>query len=188
MCWPLRDGPSIHGVMAYDYDTLYGETRNALGAPTSVFVTFFDAFDRADVRVLDVGCGQGRDALFIARKGHRVVGVDLSPNGIADMMSVATQDGLAIEGVVADISTYTPDGLFDVVLIDRTLHMLGKAPRLAVLARLLDHVTAGGWVLIADEPAHIPDFAAVIAGHSRSWHTAYAKRGYVFVRDEDGLS
>jgi len=75
--------------MSYNYDKLYGETRDALGAPTSIFVDFFDQFDRTNVRVLDVGCGQGRDAIFIARKDHRVVGVDISPNGIRDLQDVA---------------------------------------------------------------------------------------------------
>ncbi|WP_342077412.1 methyltransferase domain-containing protein [Yoonia sp. SS1-5] len=68
--------------MAYDYDKLYAQERDALGQPTAIFVDFFDKIDRKQMRVLDVGCGQGRDAIFIARKGHQVVGVDISANGI----------------------------------------------------------------------------------------------------------
>ena len=55
--------------MSYDYDALYARTPDALGAPTRAFVDFFDGYDRPNVRVLDIGCGQGRDALFIARLG-----------------------------------------------------------------------------------------------------------------------
>ena len=137
--------------MAYDYDKLYGETPNALGNPTPVFVEFFDRFDQKQARVLDVGCGQGRDALFIARQGHSVTGVDISPNGIRDLTEAAANENLAVKGIVADLTAFTPEGLFDVILFDRTLHMLPEAPRLAVLGRLLDHADAGGWVLIADE-------------------------------------
>jgi cyclopropane fatty-acyl-phospholipid synthase-like methyltransferase len=54
---------------------------------------------------LDVGCGQGRDALFIAIKGHRVVGMDISANGIRDLKDVASRENLPIEGIVADILT-----------------------------------------------------------------------------------
>lgn len=168
--------------MAYDYDKLYGETPNALGEPAAVFVAFFDGFKQENARVLDVGCGQGRDALYIARQGHRVVGVDISRNGIRDLISSANQEKLAVEGVVADISAYTPEGQFDVILIDRTLHMLPRAPRLAALALLLDHVDVGGWVLIADEASNIGDFADVISNHRFDWKHEYAKRGHLFVR------
>lgn len=168
--------------MAYDYDKLYGETRDALGHPTSIFVDFFDRFDQQNVRVLDVGCGQGRDALFIARKGHRVVGLDISVNGIRDLKDAAAQEDLPIEGIVADIVTYKPHGIFDVILIDRTLHMLALPERLAVLETFLDHVSESGWLLIADEASNIKDFEAVIAAHGLKWNTNLSQRGYLFVR------
>ena len=53
--------------MVYDYDKLYGATSQALGAATQVLVEFFKRNTSEALRVLDVGCGQGRDAFFIAR-------------------------------------------------------------------------------------------------------------------------
>ena len=172
--------------MAYDYDKLYGETRDALGPPTQVFVDFFAKFGRKRVRVLDVGCGQGRDALFIARLGHEVVGVDISPNGIRDLTAAAAIESLAVEGIVTDIATYEPEGAFDVILIDRTLHMLDPSSRLAGLARLLDHVAAGGWLLIADEPTNTSAFDAVIANHAADWTVDLRRRGYLFAQRLSG--
>ena len=180
--WP-RGWQSINaGRMSYDYDKLYGETAHALGEPTAVFEDFFDRFETQGARVLDVGCGQGRDALFIARRGHRVVGVDLSPNGIRDLRKAADEEGLAVQGIVADLTSYRPDGDFDVVLIDRTLHMLPRAARLAVLKVLLDHVAEGGWLLIADERSNIPDFRDVISAHPRDWRSDLSKGGHHFVQ------
>jgi len=83
--------------VACDHDKLFGDTRDALGAPTPVLVDFPDGLDRETLRVLDVGCGQGRDAIFIARKGHRVVGVDITANGIRDLKAVAAREELRIE-------------------------------------------------------------------------------------------
>ena len=168
--------------MATDYDRLYGESANALGAPTQAFVDFFDRYGREDARVLDVGCGQGRDALFIARLGHRVLGVDLSANGIAGMTAAASAEGLQIDGVVADITGYRPDGVFDVVVIDRTLHMLAAPARLSVLARLLEHVAPGGWVLIADEARNMAGLRGVLAAHPAGWREEIARRGTLFVQ------
>lgn len=168
--------------MTYDYDKLFGETRDALGEPTSIFVDFFDQLEQKDVRVLDVGCGQGRDAIFIARKGHRVVGVDVSKNGIRDLKDVAARENLSIDGVVADVTSYEPDGSFDVILIDRTLHMLTRQARLCVLKTMLDHVSKQGWLLIADEVSNIEDFKVVISEHPFDWKTELSQRGNLFLR------
>lgn len=168
--------------MAYDYDKLYRETPNALGSPTQIFVDFFRTYPNAQAQVLDVGCGQGRDALFIARLGHHVVGVDMAANGIRDMAKVASAEGLNIDGIVADITRYHPAQNFDVILIDRTLHMLETEPRQVVLGRLLNHITPGGHVLIADEKANMAGFRKTIKNHPSSWDETYAKGGYLFLQ------
>ena len=168
--------------MAYNYDELYGTQPNALGAPTKAFVDFFAACKDERLRVLDIGCGQGRDAIFIARAGHHVVGVDLSPMGIRDLNAAATKEGLPIEGIVADISTYQPSGHFDVLLIDRTLHMLADAPRLAALKRLIPCVVPGGWALIADERANMAGFKDVFESGAADWHIKTDKRGLLFLK------
>lgn len=168
--------------MAYDYDKLYGETRDALGPPNKRLVDFFEMLPLAKARVLDVGCGQGRDALFIARRGHSVLGIDISPNGIRDLMATARKEGLPVHGLVADIATFSPGSDYDVILIDRTLHMLPRAVRIAVLATLLDNVAEGGWMLILDEPSNIADFETAIAAHDFEWTTELRTRGVLFVR------
>lgn len=168
--------------MAYNYDKLYGSSTQALGNPTQVFVDFFAQQTGKSLRVLDVGCGQGRDALFIARMGHSVVGVDLSPNGIRDMINAANKENLEIEGIVADIKTFAPTGAFDIVLIDRTMHMLPEKDRLDVLGRLLIAVPKGGWVLIADEPSNMTGFKDVFAASIEDWETRRDERGTLFLQ------
>lgn len=168
--------------MAYDYDNLYGSTPQALGKPTQVFVDFFERNKMETLRVLDVGCGQGRDALFIASMGHSVVGIDLSPNGIRDLIAAASKKNWAVEGVVADISTFDPIGEFDVVLIDRTLHMLPEKERLGVLARLIRTVPKGGWVLIADEVSNMQGFKDVFVMSGKAWETYLDAGGNLFLR------
>lgn len=168
--------------MAYDYDKLYESTPQALGEPTQVFVDFFEKQSGAILRVLDVGCGQGRDALFIARKGHRVVGVDLSPNGIRDLVSAAIKENLDIEGIAVDITAFAPEGEFDVILIDRTLHMLPKKERLEVLERLICSVPKDGWVLIADERSNMQGFKQVFTASADTWDAELDTRGILFVK------
>ncbi|WP_019296810.1 MULTISPECIES: class I SAM-dependent methyltransferase [unclassified Leisingera] len=95
--------------MAYDYDKLYRDTPDALGAPSPAFTGFFEELGTQSLDVLDAGCGQGRDALFIARLGHRVTGIDISPHGIRDMLAAAQRENLDVTGIAADLTTWAPD-------------------------------------------------------------------------------
>ena len=155
--------------MSYDYDALYAKTPDALGPPTASIVDFFQQYDRPTARVLDIGCGQGRDALFIARLGHHVTGVDLSPHGIAALAAAASAEALPIDGIVADMTSFKPSGLFDVILIDRTLHMLPTDARLAALARLIHHLAPQGWLVIADEAPNMAGFQAILDADATPW-------------------
>jgi trans-aconitate methyltransferase len=168
--------------MSYDYDKLYGETRDALGAPTKIFTDFFGTLSDIPRRVLDIGCGQGRDALFIARLGHSVVGVDLSHNGIRDLNNAAQRENLPVQCIAADITTFTPEGEFDILLVDRTLHMLPQATGFEVLEKLIKFVTTGGWVLIADETTNIAGFKKIFANDVHQWRTDHAQKGNLFLQ------
>jgi tellurite methyltransferase len=91
------------------YELLYRQGRDVC-APLPQIVDFFATFEQRNGRVLDLGCGQGRDALFIARKGHAVVGVDISATGIAQMLDEAAKEDRQVEGVIADIVGFEPGG------------------------------------------------------------------------------
>ena len=166
--------------MATDYEKYYRDARHALGEPTKEFVQFFESYSQPSARVLDVGCGQGRDALFIARLGHSVVGVDASPTGVSDMIADSNSEGLDIVGEVADIRAYKPQGEFDIVLIDRTLHMLNEVDRLNVLGSLVYHVAENGHLLIADERSNMDGFNRVLKTSDLNWKIDKQNRGYLF--------
>ncbi len=168
--------------MATDYEKYYQEQRHALGEPTKAFVDFFSRYDKQAARVLDVGCGQGRDALFIARLGHAVVGVDISQTGIAHMMEDARREGLPITGHMADLRDYRIDGDFDVIVVDRTLHMLEEEERLMVLQSVLKATRSAGFVLIADEKANLPAMKAQLAEDDRPWTIVKETGGFLFVQ------
>jgi len=111
-------------VSIVKYDKYYTEDAKACGDPYPAFVEFFERHVRTPVSVLDLGCGQGRDALFIARLGHTVFGVGISEVGVRQMLDTARKEGLDIEAVVADASTYRSRCKYDVVLLDRVVHQL----------------------------------------------------------------
>lgn len=62
------------------------------------FINDLDYFCPADAKILDIGCGNGRNVLELARRGAKVVGVDINRAGIK-----TTNDRLAKEGLCAQI-------------------------------------------------------------------------------------
>src|SRR5262245_6068727 len=64
-------------------------------------------------RVLDVPCGFGRHSLELARRGHRVTGVDLSVEFIAEAREAAKAAKLKAEFKVGDMRRLQLDGGFD---------------------------------------------------------------------------
>jgi 2-polyprenyl-3-methyl-5-hydroxy-6-metoxy-1,4-benzoquinol methylase len=169
-------------TMGFDYEEYYRENRHGLGEPTSEFVKFFENYEQKRSRVLDVGCGQGRDALFVARIGHHVTAIDLSPSGISDLQKDAAAEGLPILAEVVDIRTYTSGKRFDVIVIDRTLHMLAGDERSATLGNLLGLSKRGTHILIADERSNLPAFREIFSMSRWNWTTTLDRRGFLFVQ------
>jgi SAM-dependent methyltransferase len=66
--------------------------------------------------ILDVGCGTGRHARELTRRGFRVTGVDVSPGMLAEARRKAAEDGLEIEFLQADATDFALDRTFDAAL------------------------------------------------------------------------
>jgi len=168
--------------MTTDYEEYYKGTKNALGAPSKHITKFFAELSSNAARVLDIGCGQGRDALFIARLGHRVTGVDISPTGIADMQAAAAVENLLVTGIVADIVGWRPSGIFDVILFDRTLHMLDPKERVNLLRVCLQALAPDGYVLIDDEVPNLAALQQVLTQSKMNWRDVYTDKSRMFAR------
>ncbi len=84
----------------------------------------------------------------------------------------------------ADLRDYWPDGLFDILLINRTLHMLDLAARHAVLGRMLNHLWPGGWLLLLDERSNMLNFVDFPARASGVWRIERQGAGFLFARQE----
>lgn len=89
---------------------------------------------------LDVACGEGRNAIWLARQGWEVTAVDFSPVGIEKAWQLA--DDEEIEWVVADATTYEPGRTFDLVVVFY-LHVLPE-DLAAVFDRAVEAVAPGG--------------------------------------------
>lgn len=63
--------------------------------------------------ILDAPCGTGRHSLELARRGHRVTGLDFNPKVIDRARDTATKEGLAVEFRVQDLRQLDDEAKFD---------------------------------------------------------------------------
>ena len=59
-------------------------------------------------RALDLACGEGRNAIWLAQRGWRVTAVDFSSVGLHKARQLAAERDVAVEWVLADLLDYQP--------------------------------------------------------------------------------
>jgi len=98
-------------------------------------------------RALDVACGEGRNAVWLASKGWRVTGVDFSHAGLAKAERLAAERGVEVTWVEDDVVVWRPPpASFDLVIV-MYLHMVAGQRR-QVLANAASALAPGGTVLV----------------------------------------
>jgi len=98
-------------------------------------------------RTLDLGCGEGRQALYLARLGFEAVAVDISASGIAKVRDMAAAESLSVEAIECDMRDYTFPGRFDLIVCYGCLHLIHSHEWPRVIARMKAVTTAGGYNL-----------------------------------------
>ena len=109
-------------------------------------------------RALDLGSGEGADAIWLAEHDWQVTGVDISATALSRAAQAAAERGIAsdrIDWVEADLATWEPTGQYELVAAS-FLHSRLEFPRTAVLRRAAAAVTPGGHLLVISHAAPPP--------------------------------
>ena len=128
------------------WDERYGTEELIWKAePNRFLVEELDAL--APGRALDVACGEGRNAVWLASKGWRVTGVDFSRAGLAKAQRLATDRGVEVTWVEADVVEWRPPtASFDLVVV-MYLHLPAEQ-RHRALAHAAAALAPGGVLLV----------------------------------------
>ena len=143
----------------FDWDERYAAAEQLWsGEPNQALVTA--VADRTPGRVLDVGCGEGADAVWLAQQGWLVTGLDVSGVALARAAAHAADAGVIITWVHAGlVEANLRRGSFD--LVSAQYPVLAKTPGKVAEHALLDAVASHGTLAIvhhadfeADDPTH----------------------------------
>jgi tellurite methyltransferase len=96
--------------------------------------------------VLDVGVGEGKNALFLSKKGFKVTGIDISDVAVKKFKKFAKKQKLVIKGIVEDIIDFKFSKNYEVIICTAVLHLINRP--LMVINKIKKHTKKGGINLI----------------------------------------
>jgi SAM-dependent methyltransferase len=133
---------------AQAWDARYGQAELLWGMGPNMFVA--DAMSAAEPgRALDVACGEGRNAIWLASHGWEVVGVDFSAQALKRAAQLARRAGVTdqVDFQLVDVVTDAlPAASFDAVIV--AYLQLAQGPRGAALRNAAAAVAPGGTMLV----------------------------------------
>ena len=136
-------------------------------------------------QVLDMGCGEGKDAVFLAKCGYAVTAFDLSSQGIEKAKHLAEHNHVDVRFFKADLFDYNPDSEYDIIFSSGVLHFIPQPRRRELCDNLKAHTAAGGinamnvfvrkpfitrsWDNPEDEKLRHPWYSGELFGYYHDW-------------------
>ncbi|MEV8535094.1 class I SAM-dependent methyltransferase [Streptomyces sp. NPDC051211] len=148
--------PAPESSGAEFWDDRYRESdRIWSGNPNAALVREVEGL--APGRALDLGCGEGADAVWLARRGWRVTGTDISGVALARAAEHAAEAGVAdrVDLQRHDLGESFPAGEFDLISACY-LHSHGDMPRERILRTAAAAVAPGGTLLVVGHGGWAP--------------------------------
>ncbi len=133
------------------YDEYY-QVENLFGEPCIELINYF-ADQAKKGEIIDLGCGQGRNAIALARLGFDVFGIDISKTGIAQMLKISQLEKLKLRAQVEDIYSFEDFENFDFILLDSMLHFAknDKASEINLLKKISLKMNVNSKVVISNQ-------------------------------------
>jgi SAM-dependent methyltransferase len=149
-----RDGDGERGGDAEVWDARYRESDQIWsGNPNDALVREISPLTPGSA--LDLGCGEGADAIWLAERGWHVTAADISAVALERAERHAARAGVVVDWQRHDLGTSFPAGTFDLVCA-QFLYSPGDMPRERILRTAAAAVAPGGVLLIVGHAGFPP--------------------------------
>ena len=98
--------------------------------------------------LLDVCCGEGRNAVFFARNGYIVTAFDISESGVEKTKRLAESSNVGINTFRADVNDFRVDTAFDIIFSCGALHYIRPELRTDVVENYKAHTSKNGLAVL----------------------------------------
>ena len=145
-------------------------------------------------KVLDIGCGEGKDAVFLARNGYNVTAFDISEQGLSKAQKLADKCGVKIDIFKADIRDYRLKEEYDIIFSSGVFYYIPQELRESIIANLKSHTSKGGInvINVFVEKPFIPlppdiEESELIAGDWKSGELLMYYHDWLFRKNEERI-
>jgi SAM-dependent methyltransferase len=140
--------------------------------------------NRKPGRALDIGAGEGTDAIRLAKLGYDVDAVELSEVGARKIEGFARDAGVKVRVLATDIQDFSPDGSYDIVVCNGVLHYVQNKHS---VIDLMQHATWSGGINVVSlwstftpvpecheiVPVYGDDEDGIVTSSYADWHTEF---------------
>lgn len=126
-------------------------------------------------KVLDLGCGEGKDSFYLAKKGFNVTSVDISVVGINKLQNCSIKNKLKIDAKISDINSFLKKcNNFDAIYCINILQFINKKDIISTIDKIKSKTKSKGLNVIA----------SFIAENDEQKKKIMSKSRYSFDREE----
>ena len=117
----------------------------AFSAEPNATIKEFEHLLSRESQIIDIGCGEGQNAIYLARQGYgNVDAFDISEHGIAKLQKRCRRENIQLNAFVADLTTYQFEKNYDLIMSFGTLHFVQKSDWKTLINRAKAHTNIGG--------------------------------------------
>ena len=117
----------------------------AFSAEPNATIKEFEHLLSRGSQIIDIGCGEGQNAIYLARQGYgNVDAFDISEHGIAKLQKRCRRENIQLNAFVANLTTYQFEKNYDLIMSFGTLHFVQKSDWKTLINRAKAHTNIGG--------------------------------------------
>ncbi|WP_171050754.1 class I SAM-dependent methyltransferase [Bacillus sp. BHET2] len=135
----------------------YKEERNLWGFQPKEMLLHYEKVIPSKGKILDLGVGEGKNALYFASRGYVVEGVDISDTAIDRCRHYASEAGLDMKTTVADLAEYSiAPGSCSLIILSNVLNFFHDDTIKRIVQKVKEGLVDGGMVYIHAFDVHDP--------------------------------
>jgi tellurite methyltransferase len=131
------------------------EAVDTFGEPAEELISLVSSLP-SGASVLDIGCGEGRNALYLAEHNFSVTAIDISAAGIGKLKHFADRKGLSITVEVRDMKQYVFTNKYDLIIAHGSLHLIEREHWTSLIQKMKVNTNAGGYNVVVAFTDTIP--------------------------------
>jgi len=151
-----------------DYDSRYSKKEFYWGLkPHNLVVDSIQHLPK-NSKVLDLGCGEGKDSFFLAKNNFNVTAIDFSEEGIRKLNAFAKKEKLNIKTDVSDVKSYLQDcEKFDAIFAMNVLQFIDEKNIFKTIQQIQSKTKPKGLNVIASFVAETPKQKKMVLSKGR---------------------